>query len=210
MPLAPCPQLSHKFAKVEYSIFLNKVRYQAEDRLVAIELDGLVRIIDSVIVLEGIALLVLEEDAGYVACGEGVMVAIGSQIASMQGGEVLLPGIYLLEELVATHALLAALAVLDRAIVANHIYIKEVLYLAQGHNGVVGKELRAVQVGILAREGEEVHVVLRFVLGIVGSQGNDAGGTRCIIVGSGIEDLIAQVAQMVVVRREDSFILRLT
>ena len=127
------------------------------------------------------------------ARGEGVMVAIGSQITTVQRGKVLLLCVYLLEQLIATHALLAAFAVLDRAIVANHIYIKEVFYLAQGHNGVVGKELRAAQVGILAREGEEVHIILRLVLGIVGSQCDDAGGTRGIIIGTGIEDFIAQI-----------------
>ena len=80
------------------SIFLNKVLHQTENWFVAVELDGLVRIIYGMVVLEGIALLVLEEDAGHMACGIGIMVAIGSQVATVQGGEVLLLGVYLFKE----------------------------------------------------------------------------------------------------------------
>ena len=106
------------------SIFLNKVLHQTENWFVAVELDGLVRIIYGMVVLKGITLLVLEEDAGHMACGIGIMVAISSQVATMERGEVLLLSIYLLEKLIATHSLVAALAVLNGTVVANHIYIK--------------------------------------------------------------------------------------
>ena len=81
------------------------------------------------IVLEGVTFLVLQEDAGHVARGEGIVVAIGSQIASMQGLEVMLLCIDLFKEIVAAHAFVADLAILHGAVVANHIYIKEVLNL---------------------------------------------------------------------------------
>ena len=60
----------------------------------------------------------------------------------------------------------------------------------------------AAQVGILAREGDEIHVVWRTVLGIVCSQCHDGGGAGGIVVGAGIEDFTAQIAYMVVMRRE--------
>ena len=91
---------------MKISIFLNKICHQTENWFVAVELDGLVRIIDGMVVLEGIALLVLQEDARYMTRSKGVMVAIGSQVATMEGGEVLLLRVYLLKELIAVHTLL--------------------------------------------------------------------------------------------------------
>ncbi len=95
-----------------------------ENRLIAVELDCLVRIIDSMVVLECIALLVLQKDARHMACGIGIMVAIGGQVATMEGGKVFLLCIYLLEKLIAAHTLVATFAVLNWVVVANHIYIK--------------------------------------------------------------------------------------
>ena len=76
------------------------------------------------IVLEGVTFLVLQEDAGHVARGEGIVVAVSSQVASMQGLEVMLLCINLLKEIVAAHAFVAHLAILYGIVVANHIYIK--------------------------------------------------------------------------------------
>ena len=79
------------------SIFLNKVRHQAENWFVTIKLNCLVGIIDGVVVLESITLLVLQEDARHMTCGIRVMIAIGSQVTSMKGGKVLLLCVYLLK-----------------------------------------------------------------------------------------------------------------
>ena len=76
------------------------------------------------IVLEGIAFLVLQENAGYVACGKRVMVAVGGKGATMQGFEIMLALVDLFEQPESTHAPIAHFAVLNGIVVANHIYIK--------------------------------------------------------------------------------------
>lgn len=122
-------------------VSIYKVANQTKDGFVAVKLYSLVRIVDGVIILESIAFLVFQEDTRHMTGGEGVMVAIGRQITTMQTSEVMLLIVYLLKELIATHTLLAALAVLNWTVIPNHIYIEKILYLAQGHNGIVGKEL---------------------------------------------------------------------
>ena len=109
----------------------------------------------------------------------------------MQGGEILLFGIYPFEKLIAAHTLVAYLAILYGIVVADHIYIKKVFYLRKRYYGMLGKPCGAAQVGILARKGKEIHIILRFMFGVVGCQGNDAGCTRSIIVGTCIEDFLA-------------------
>lgn len=83
---------------VSLLILLYKIVHQTEYRLVTIEADCLVGVEDGVVILEGIALLVLEEDAGHVARSERIVVAIGSQFATMQSLEVMLLRIDLLKE----------------------------------------------------------------------------------------------------------------
>ena len=106
------------------SIALHKIAHQTEDWLVAVETNGFVRIVDGVVVLESIALLVLQKDTGHMASGEGIMVAIGCQIASMERSEMLLLVVYLLEQVEATHSFVAYLAIYYWVIVANHVNIK--------------------------------------------------------------------------------------
>ena len=103
----------------------------------------------------------------------------------------------------AVHALVTHLAVLHRVVVANHVDVEEVLDLCERHHRMLGIVLRTAQVGILAGEGNEIHVVLRALLGIVGGKCDDAGGTRSIVVGTGIENIAAEIAEVVVVCREN-------
>ena len=58
------------------------------------------------------------------ACGEGIVVAVGGQVATMKILEVMLLRIDLLKDLVAAHTLIADLAILYGVVVANHINIK--------------------------------------------------------------------------------------
>lgn len=61
----------------------------------------------------------------------------------------------------------------------------------------------AAQVGIFAREGNEVHIVGWAMLGIVGGEGDDGGSTRGIVVGTGVENLLSEIAQVVVMGGKD-------
>ena len=79
-------------------VLFYKVAHQSEHGLIAVEADSLIRIEDSVVVLEGIALFVLQEDAGHMACGQRLVIAVGCQVATMQGLEVMLLRIDLLKE----------------------------------------------------------------------------------------------------------------
>ena len=64
-------------------ILLHEVAHQLEHRNVTFETNGLVGIEDRMIILESIALFILQEDAGNMADGKRVMVAVGGQVATM-------------------------------------------------------------------------------------------------------------------------------
>ena len=69
---------------------LHKISHQLEHRLVAISAEGIKGVVNSVVERECVALLVLEEDAGHMACGEGIVVAVASQFATVQSLEIVL------------------------------------------------------------------------------------------------------------------------
>ena len=77
-------RIKNAFFMVDGLITFHKVSYQLEHRFIAFEADGLVGIINGVIEWESIAFLILEENARHVACSEGVVVAIASQLATVQ------------------------------------------------------------------------------------------------------------------------------
>ena len=141
------------------------------------------------VILERIAMLVHEEDARHVALGEGVMVTIVCQLATVQRLEVALLCVDLFHQLVARHTLVAHFAVLVGVVVCYHVEVKQVLYLTQWHQRMLGIPHRTAQVGILAREGDEVHVILRHVLGIVSRQRDDRRRARCIVVSTRVISL---------------------
>ena len=177
--------------------------HQTENGCIAISLDRVEIIFGRMVVGEGRALLILQEDAGHTAHSEGVVVAVGSQIAALdilEETQLAVDGLELTE---ARHTGLAELTVEGGVVVANHIYIKEVAYLREGHNGMLYEPGGTAQVGILAGEGQEVDVELWLVLCIVLGQGDEGGGARCVIVGARVEDVTPQVADMVVVGGED-------
>ena len=78
---------------------------------------------NSVVVLKGVALLVFEEDTWNMALCEWIVVAIASQLATVESLKVLLITINLVEECETAHALVAYLTILHRIIVANHVDI---------------------------------------------------------------------------------------
>ena len=59
------------------------------------------------------------------------------------------------------------------------------------------------QIGVLAREGEEIHVEGRTVLGIVGRQCDECSRARGIVIRPGIEYPATQIAHVVIVGGED-------
>ncbi len=101
------------------------------------------------------------------------------------------------------HTLVAYLTILHGVVVANHVNVEEVLDLFQWHDGVLGIKLRAAQVGILTREGNNVHVEWWAVLRVVSSKGDNGGSARSIVVCTCIKDLLSQIAQMVIMGCED-------
>lgn len=76
------------------------------------------------VIRESIALLVFEEDAGYMACSEGIVVAVAGQLATVQTLEMMFLVVDLLKQGETTHALVADLAVLYWIVVANHIQVE--------------------------------------------------------------------------------------
>lgn len=100
-------------------------------------------------------------------------------------------------------AVRVGLHVLHRVVVANHVDVNEEFDLRKRHDRMVHIPLRATQVGILAGEGDEVHVVLGTALYVVSGQRDDGGGAGGVVIGPRIEHLLAEVAEMVVVRREN-------
>jgi hypothetical protein len=62
----------------DFLIPLHKIPYQLENRFVGIELHGFVGVEYSVVILEGIAFLVFEEDARNIAFCKRIMVAVAT------------------------------------------------------------------------------------------------------------------------------------
>ena len=131
-------------------ILFYEVAHQTEYWLVAVEADSLICVEDGVIVLEGVTILIFQEDAGHMSLGKGIMVAVGCQVAAMQGLEVFFLGVDLLEESEAAHTLFAHLTILGGVVITNHVDIKEVSDLAQRHLRMLGIPSGTTQVGILA------------------------------------------------------------
>ena len=71
------------------------------------------------------------------AYGEGIVVAVGGELAVFEGGEIVFFGVDGLEELVAALARITGLTVDGGIVVADHVYIKEVSDLCEGYDGVV-------------------------------------------------------------------------
>ena len=180
-----------------------KIRNQLEYRLIAIKYSGLPIVEDGVIVGEGVSFLILQKDAGDIAPGKGIMVAVRGQSTPVQSLEILFFAVDTLKQSEAWESLVAAFAILHRIVVADHVDIKQILDLLQRHGRVLGIELRTPQIGIFTGESDEIHVIQGLVLSVMGRQCHDCGRAGSIIVSSGIEDLFAQVAQMVVVRSEN-------
>ncbi len=78
-----------------FLISLNKLCYQSEYRLITVEADGVVVVVDCVVVLKGIALFVFQEDAWHMALCKRVVVAVGCQFSSVECLEVVFLLIYL-------------------------------------------------------------------------------------------------------------------
>ena len=67
---------------------------------------------------------------------------------------------------------------------------------------MLGEIFRTPQVGVLAGEGEEVNVVGRTVLGVVGRKRDDGRRAGSVVISPGIINMASQIAQMVIMRRE--------
>lgn len=67
------------------SIFLNELRHEFENRRIGGEDGILVGILWGVVVFEGGTFLVLEHDARNVLQGEDIMVAVGGELATIEG-----------------------------------------------------------------------------------------------------------------------------
>ena len=77
-------------------ILFYKVTNQSEYRLITIEANGLICIVNGVVIWESSALLILEEDAGHVTLGEGIVIAVGDQFTTIQRLEIQLLAVCLL------------------------------------------------------------------------------------------------------------------
>lgn len=131
-------------------ILFHKVTHKSENGFITVEAHSLVGIEDGMVILEGITILVFQEDAWDMTRGKWIMVAVCSQFSSVQGLKVMLALIDLLKERETTHPLITHLTVLDGVVVTYHIYIEQILDLLEGQNGMVGIPSGAAQVGILA------------------------------------------------------------
>ena len=135
--------LSHSYFSSLLLVSVNEVYDKFERRFVVVEDCILPCVVHRVVILEGIAILVHKEYARHVSRSKGVVVAVVCKLRSVQCLEVALLNVYLLEEGVTLHALVAHLAVYVGVVVANHVEVYEILYLLQGCNGVLGIPLRA-------------------------------------------------------------------
>ena len=73
------------------------------------------------IILESVTILVLEQHARHVTLSKRIVVAVGSQFATIQSLEIVLFTIDLFQQSVASIAFVACLTVLHRVIVADHV-----------------------------------------------------------------------------------------
>ena len=154
------------------------------------------------IVFERIATLVFEEDARNAPLCKRIVVAIASQFATIELFEITVLSVDFLEEFVSALALVANLAVLYGVVVANHIEVEQIANLAEFDSRVGGKPLGAAKVGVLARESDEIDVVLGAILGIVGGKSYNGSRSRGVVVSTCIIDLATEVTQVVVVGGE--------
>ena len=155
------------------------------------------------VIREGVAVFILEENAGHVAGSEGVVVAVGRQGSAVERLEVLFIGVDLLEKGEAAEAFVAAFAVLGGIVVADHVDVEQVFDPGQRHQGVFDIITRTPEVGVFAGESDEIHVEWGFVRGIMRRQRDDGRRSGRVVVGAGVEYLPAQIADMVVMGREN-------
>ena len=90
---------------------LDKVHEELKRWLVVVEYGVFKGVVESVVVLEGVTILIHKEDAWDVPYGEWVVVAIIRKICSVKRLKVALIGVYLLEQSVALETLIANLAI---------------------------------------------------------------------------------------------------
>ena len=105
-------------------ILLDKIGYEFECWLVTIEYGTLPSVKRCVIELEGITLLVFEEDARNVTLSEGVVVAISCQFTTIERFEIFFVVVDFHKQLISTFTLVAHLAILHGVVVANHIEVE--------------------------------------------------------------------------------------
>ena len=79
------------------------------------------------------------------ALSKRIVVAVGSQLATVQGLEIVLLTIDFLEQSKSAVTLVARLAILHRVVVANHIDVEQIFDLLERHCRVVDIMNRAVQ-----------------------------------------------------------------
>lgn len=79
-------------------ILCYEIGYKFEYRSVACKDCCLEGIVDCMIVLESVALLILQENAGHTALCKRIMVAVGGKVATVQALEILLVGVDLLKK----------------------------------------------------------------------------------------------------------------
>ena len=184
-------------------IFLHEGGEEGEEAEVGVggEVGGVVEV--GVVEGEVVAVFLLEEDAGDAFFGKGVVVAVGGQLAEAEAVEVVLLAVEFLYEAEAASAGLADLAVLHGVVVANHVEVDDVAYLAEWHERVLDKIGRADEARLFARHMEEDDVVLGLVLEVVLRQGDEGCCAGGVVVHAGVVERGAEVAEVVVMGQEE-------
>lgn len=184
-------------------IFLHEGGEEGEEAEVGLggEVGGVVEV--GVVEGEEVAVLLFEEDAGDAFLGKGVVVAVGGQFAAVEAVKVMLLIVEFLHETEAMIARLADLAVLHGVVVANHVEVDDVAYLAEWHERVFDKIGRADEARLFARHMEEDDVVLGLVLEVVLRQGDEGCCAGGVVVHAGVVERGAEVAEVVVMGQEE-------
>lgn len=112
----------------------------------------------SVVVGEGIALFILKENTGDVSDRKWIVVAVSSQLAMIEAREVFLLTDNVLENAEGRIARVARLAIELGIVVADHVNVQQILDTVQRQGGVVGKPIRAPEVGVLSRKCYKIDV----------------------------------------------------